>query len=620
MVELSSSQALASLQTALSDLIARAQAAEGRYASVLARSDARWRKSPENLLHYLSLREQDIRDIQRQLGQLGLSRLGRAESHVMASLLTAQSLLCRLQGKAPLAAKPPFSIEAGKQAIDQHAEALLGRRRSASRSRIMVTMPSDATEQPAWLTQLIEAGMSAARINCAKDGPDTWAAMIREIRAAAERAGRPIKIGMDLGGPKLRTGPMHDKASLRTIRPRATQAGHGPQPARIWLASEPMPELEVEAHLPVPLPWAQQLQPGDLIGVVDVNRRQVQLQVQYSGQDGAFALADKPFSVRSGASLRVLNRPVPHSETRLAELPREADFIRLHVGDHLRLTRAPIPGQRAQYDGNGQLVQPAHISCTLPEVFDHLQEGEPVLFNDGKIEGVIRQVSSEEVDVEITFAKPQGSKLRPDKGINFPQTHLQVRGLTDKDREDLRFVAQHADVVSMSFVNTPEDVHDLLDELERLGANLGIILKIETRQGFRQLPGILLAAMRAYPVGVMIARGDLAVEVGWQELALVQEEIGRICEAAHVPTIWATQVLETLAKKGRPSRAEITDAAFARRAECVMLNKGPHILEAVQMLGTILLKMEEFRAKSAPMLPELITAWPQVDARDQSAS
>src|SRR5436853_963876 len=98
--------------------------------------------------------------------------------------------------------------------------------------------------------------------------------------------------------------------------------------------------------------------------------------------------------------------------------------------------------------------------------------------------------------------------------------------------------------------------------------------------------------MRSYPAGVMIARGDLAVECGWDRLAEVQEEILWLCEAAHLPVVWATQVLETLAKTGLPSRAEITDAAMAQRAECVMLNKGPHVEEAIRTLADILERMQ----------------------------
>jgi pyruvate kinase len=114
--------------------------------------------------------------------------------------------------------------------------------------------------------------------------------------------------------------------------------------------------------------------------------------------------------------------------------------------------------------------------------------------------------------------------------------------------------------------------------------------------------------MESARTGVMIARGDLAVEMGYGRLAEVQEEILWMCEAAHLPVIWATQVLETLAKKGRPSRAEVTDAAMAVRAECVMLNKGPYIVEAVEFLDGVLRRMQEHQSKKSPMLRALTIA------------
>ena len=167
------------------------------------------------------------------------------------------------------------------------------------------------------------------------------------------------------------------------------------------------------------------------------------------------------------------------------------------------------------------------------------------------------------------------------------------------DIEALRFVAKHADIIGYSFVRTPEDICDLQERLKKLGAyQVGIDLKIETRQAFEQLPSLLLTAMQSPRVGVMIARGDLAVECGYQRLAEVQEQILWICEAAHIPVIWATQVLESLAKEGVPSRSEITDAAAGVRAECVMLNKGPFIVKAVQALDDILKRMEGHQQKS----------------------
>ena len=193
--------------------------------------------------------------------------------------------------------------------------------------------------------------------------------------------------------------------------------------------------------------------------------------------------------------------------------------------------------------------------------------------------------------------------------LNLPESDLRLAALTARDLEDLSFVARHADVVELSFANSARDVELLQQHLARLGSRQpAVVLKIETRRGFENLPSMLLTAMRAPCCGVMIARGDLAVECGFERLAEVQEEILWICEAAHVPVIWATQVPETLAKQGMPSRAEITDAAMGHRAECVMLNKRPHMVSAVRVLDDILRRMQAHQAKKRAMLRELSLA------------
>ncbi|MFZ2173860.1 MAG: pyruvate kinase, partial [Rhodococcus sp. (in: high G+C Gram-positive bacteria)] len=157
-----------------------------------------------------------------------------------------------------------------------------------------------------------------------------------------------------------------------------------------------------------------------------------------------------------------------------------------------------------------------------------------------------------------------------------------------------------------SFVRGADDVVLLHDHLRKLAAtDLGLILKIETVAGFENLPDILLTAMRWPQVGVMIARGDLAVEAGYGRLAEVQEEILWLCEAAHVPVVWATQVLDTLTRTGRPSRAEVTDAAMSGRAECVMLNKGPFVDHAVAFLDDILVRMSDHQRKKSSLLRQL---------------
>ena len=249
------------------------------------------------------------------------------------------------------------------------------------------------------------------------------------------------------------------------------------------------------------------------------------------------------------------------------------------------------------------------MACTLPEIFGQVSVGERIWFDDGRIGGIIRRVEADWLEVEITQAREGGEKLAGDKGINLPDSQLDLPALTAKDIEDLAVVAGETDLIGLSFVQRGADVETLRARLLALGwPEIGIVLKIETRRAFENLPELLFSAMASQAAGVMIARGDLAVECGYERLAEVQEEILWAAEAAHMPVIWATQVLETLARTGQPSRAEITDAAMGVRAECVMLNKGPHIIEAMRTLDDILQRMQAHQAKKRPLLRAL-HAW-----------
>lgn len=250
---------------------------------------------------------------------------------------------------------------------------------------------------------------------------------------------------------------------------------------------------------------------------------------------------------------------------------------------------------------------PARIPCSLPEAFAATRRGHRVWLDDGKPGARVESVSRDSIKLRITTAAAKGAKLRAGKGINLPDAVLDIDLLGPHSEDALSFAAECADIVGLSFVSRAHDVervHEYLDERAR--PEVGLILKIETQHAFEQLPALLLQALRGdRPAGVMIARGDLAVECGYERLAEVQEEILWLCQAAHLPVIWATEVLDRLAKTGRPSRAEITDAARGVQAECVMLNKGPHIVEAISVLDDILRRMERHQRKKRPLLPAL---------------
>jgi pyruvate kinase len=596
-----------------------AKALEKKYEKQLKKIHPENQKSALNLIHYLALRNQDIRDLQNTLGQLGISRLGRAESHVLASITAVKNLLNKILKKAQLEEeKPLISFKKGKKYIRKNTTALLGKKLKGSKVRIMVTLPGDAADDKKFIKKLVTSGMNSARINCAHDDTEVWKRMIDKIHKAKNQTGRNVKICMDLGGPKLRTGSMRPGPKVVHLQPERNLIGKVTSPSLVWLAPEGTEPEDDDLIIPVSIEWLRSLKRDSVIKFTDSRNKNCKLKINKKRGKGWMAKCFDSAYIKTGTVFTLnTDNEMEEKTTEVGEiLPLEEKII-LKVGDKLILHKDPIPGDPAEYDNEGNLVIPAHISCTLPEVFNDVKVSEPIILDDGKIEGKIKSVESDQIEVEITYAKEEGAKLKADKGINLPESKLSISGLTEKDKEDLKFVAEHADVVNVSFVNNAQDVFELLAELIQLNADhLGIIIKIETQSGFKNLPAILLAAMRHHPIGVMIARGDLAIECGWKELAKTQEEILWLCEAAHIPIVWATQVLETMAKKGRPSRAEITDAASAERAECVMLNKGPHIFEVIKILDEILSSMQDYHEKKAPMLPPLKMLKPDISKEE----
>jgi pyruvate kinase len=421
---------------------------------------------------------------------------------------------------------------------------------------------------------------------------------------------------MDLGGPKLRTGAIDPASQTLRWKPRRSEQGTVAEPARIWLTAVEKPRpapAPADAILLVPRRWLRVAQSGERLRFVDLRGKLRSVALDDAAPGGRWADGPNTVYVNEAQPL-ALQHERKHGTRAAAAvteaIPRalsdERHAITLRTGDVLVLTAAPLPGSPSLRDARGRVLRPASISCTLPEVFADLRAGERISFDDGRIGGTIESVRRGALRVRITAAAEGGAKLRADKGINLPDSDLRTPALTAKDLADLDFVARHADLVGLSFVRTPRDVHELRRQLARRRASSrAIVLKIETRAAFEHLPGLLLAAMQSERVAVMIARGDLAVECGYERLAEVQEEMLWFCEAAHVPVIWATQVLESLAKSGVPSRAEITDAAMGERAECVMLNKGPHLDDAVRVLRSILQRMDAHQHKKSARLRRL---------------
>ncbi len=460
-----------------------------RWSGGIERDD--FRLSAQNLAHYMAFRHRDLRHLQHSLMALGLSSLGRLESRVIPTLVTVKNALAALGGLPREDEVSEATFFAGEKLLRARAKELLGSTKTSRHVALMVTCPTEAADDAGFMTALAQRRVEALRINCAHDGPDQWSRMIEHARAVEKAHGHRFRIVMDLGGPKVRTGKVHQPAGEERIG--------------------------------------------------------------------------------KGALLAI---------TACDDLPR-VDLTDRHFA----------------------------VECTLSEALAAAKPGDRVYINDGKVGARVERLEPWGLLARVDRVATKGAKLKPEKGLNFPDTEIAISPLGDKDLSDLDFIAERADGVGFSFVQSADDVRRLQEALAERRPDdwrtLSLILKIETSRAVHNLPDIVVQAASRQPTGIMIARGDLAVEIGFGRLAEMQEEILWIGEAAHVPVIWATQVLEHLVQKGTPSRGEMTDAAMAARAECVMLNKGPYLFEALDELEELLGRMEAHQYKKTPQLRRL---------------
>jgi pyruvate kinase len=574
------------------------------------------RPSARNLVHYIALRQHDLRDLQSQLAQRGLSSLGRSESCVMRTLLEAsarahESLALagvpaagRQLSRLEKACAASLSWETAKAFLHQHTRDVLGPQPDGRHIAIMVTAPAANEADSAWMVRLLGAGMNLLRINCAHGDEREWGRMIRALREARAQTGKDCRVLMDLAGPKIRTGPIASTRHIATWKPAKDDVGGVKAPARVVIRRALAPPYQgSDPCLLVGEDVFRKVHKGDELRFRDARGKKSTLHIDELGRDQLIALSNHRAYVLKRARTRLWRGDHHVANVTVTAVDTADAAIDVRMGDSLVLTKRATAGHPPVRNREGHVQKAGMVSCTLPAALDHLAAGHRVLFDDGRIHAEVIRKKGPDYLLRIVRTQKESVKLRAEKGINLPDTRTKVPSLTAEDRRAMAFVAKHADAVSLSFVRSPKDVRPLHAELDRPA--IAVVLKIETRAGFENLPRLLLEGLRRPPLAVMIARGDLAVEVGFERLAEIQEEILWLCEAAHVPAIWATQVLDTLARTGVPSRAEVTDAAASVAAECVMLNKGPYVDEAVRVLSDILMRMEKHHYKKRSLLRKL---------------
>jgi len=261
----------------------------------------------------------------------------------------------------------------------------------------------------------------------------------------------------------------------------------------------------------------------------------------------------------------------------------EGGSFMLNVGDRINICSEPVLGT------------PQMISTNYPGIIHDLSREHPVLIDDGNIE--LKVISQDKSDNCIECEVVRGGLLKENKGINLPMSNIQLHSLTEKDKIDLQFgIENNVDFIAMSFVRSAEDIRYLRELIRSRGKKIPIIAKIERREAITNIDSIIEESDL-----IMVARGDLGVELSSEQVPVLQKMIIRKCNEKIKPVITATQMLESMIEGAVPTRAEASDIANAilDGTDCVMLSAetstGKHPFEAVLMMKKIILQTETIK-------------------------
>ncbi|HAA15128.1 MAG TPA: pyruvate kinase [Cytophagales bacterium] len=249
------------------------------------------------------------------------------------------------------------------------------------------------------------------------------------------------------------------------------------------------------------------------------------------------------------------------------------------------------PGQELVITTEDMLGTSQKVSTTYTSLCEDVGAGESILVDDGKIELKVLRVQGREVVTQVVF----GGILKSRKGINLPDTAISAPSLTDKDEKDLEFgLANDVEWVALSFVRDADDIRDLKDRIRRAGKDTKVVAKIEKPEAIANMDEII-----SVTDGLMVARGDLGVEIPSEDVPMHQKTLVRKCNEAGVPVIIATQMMESMIENPRPTRAETNDVANAVMdgADALMLSAetaaGKFPLEVIRSMVRTIGSIEE---------------------------
>jgi pyruvate kinase len=299
-------EALLSINSKIVEVIDKAGQLEKQYQSEISSVDPVYKKSAQNLIHYLAFRSFEIDLLQDQLREIGLPSLTHIEAHVMESLLSIKTIINHLLGEQKIElAKGVITSSRSRKILNKNTRLLFGYKSKKRRTRIMVTIPDIAAEDPGYIKRLLRSGMNSARINCAHDDAVAWKKMIDHLNAAKSALNKSCKVMMDLAGPKLRTGPVIAGPKVVHIKPTRNDLGEVVYPARVWIAPPDIapPADHYDAVLPIDENLYAKIKRGSTISFVDSRKKRCKIIVDNKDGAGRWGLCRDSAYITTGTRM-----------------------------------------------------------------------------------------------------------------------------------------------------------------------------------------------------------------------------------------------------------------------------------------------------------------------------
>jgi pyruvate kinase len=542
--------------------------------------------SKRNICAFLALKKFISPEIHAALASEGLSSIKEISRHVTYSL---NKMINNLSPNSDhFFLNDIAGLKEANELKTQRKQMLFGTKKGDHNlPDIMITLDRAMLEYPQIFVELLRSGMTIARINCAHDDFDVWDKLITQIRTAEKSISSSdehvpmCKIYMDLAGPKIRIAE-YIKSKIPLIIPVKKENVDKILIGHVICSSSY--DLEAEGSFVLHIDNCEDF--------TNVSKQEMITFTDVRGKDRILTVLEvvNPtcLKVRLNKTSILDERTIlyySNNQWTLKEFPEDNIKIEVKNGDLLRIYRS------SKFLGKPKSSStPASIGITLPKALNNVKSGDRIFFDDGKISAQVTRVQEDYIETKINGLQDDLMVLKSGKGINLPDSlvYLNVPALTEYDLQTLPRICHMADIIGLSFIHHPNDIRLLQQYLKILSPRkIGVVAKIETKDSVCHLTKIILEGLNLESFGIMIARGDLAVEVGFEQLAAIQEEILDIASAAHIPVIWATGVLEKMTKKGTPVRTELTDAYMGLRADCIMLNKGPHIVTSVNVIQSL---------------------------------